>query len=561
MGRGCYRLRLAGCHRHSPAIKSTEPTLFRKAASASKLLQLQLCTSSTRVSFLALTTCHLSDHQKFKRNLLSNDWRRFDRYARHIRRLTYDDCKRRYIDPSVWREIARSRPRQDILPNLQSLVWLSTTAEKQHHSLLFMHSRVTRLSVNIHPSPLTFPYIQSIIAELPRTVELELRSESPMRDIEQEVLALLRGLTSLRRILAPMYCYTSAVVHQLSHMRELSDIMFGKPVEQGTGERADVATFSPRLEDGAFPALQNFCFSAHLIDATELISGPFAPTHLTSLYVHILAVDDPYILQRFFTVISKRFHHLKELHVDFVISPDAPIVYPAPPIAARPTIQTFRPLFACKRLRLFEFRWDYQMNLTQPDIEEMASSWPLIEVLLLNCQPIPEPIRPGLTLRALIPFARHCPRLWQLGLYLDADPAHLSRLSGPITPFKSLEVLSVGASSITAVEPVALFLSKLCPLSCRIISGVRWPDAYGIALDRIGIYDDRRIRLTEFWVRWNDVSKVLPLAIKARMDEKDRMAVLQREMDAMSLSRQKERERVDRLESELRDLRYRATRG
>ena len=191
----------------------------------------------------------------------------------------------------------------------------------------------------------------------------------------------------------------------------------------------------------------------------------------------------------------------------------------------------------------------------------MASSWPSIEVLLLNCQPIPELIRPALTLRALVPFARFCPHLRELGLYIDADAVPLSKLNLPLIPFKSLEVLSVGASSCSYVEPVALFLSKLCPLSCRIISGVRWPDAYGIALDRAGIYDERRVRLTEFWVRWNDVSKVLPLAIKARTEEKDRMAILQREMEAMSLSRQKEKERVDRLESELRDLRYRAGRG
>ena len=499
--------------------------------------------------------------QKFKRGLLSSDWDRFDRYARHIRQLTYDDRRRRYIDPSVWREIARTRPRQDLLPNLQSLVWFSTTAEKQHHSLLFMHSRVTRLSVNIHPSPLSFPYIQRITSELPRVLELELRSESPMRDIEQEVVALLRGLPSLRRIYAPMYSLTAALVSELSHLRELSDVVFGKPVEQGTGDRADVATFTPRLEDGAFPALQTLCFSAHLIDATEFISSPFTPTNLSHLYVHILAVDDAFVLQDFFTIISRRFHHLTEFHVDFVISPDAPIVYPPPPITARPTIQTFRPLFSCKRLRVFEFRWDYQMNLSQHDIEEMASSWPSIEVLLLNCQPIPETTRPLLTLRALTPFARFCPNLRELGLYLDADPTHLTKLSLPLNPFKSLEVLSVGASSIYIVEPVALFLSNLCPLNCQIISGVRWPDAYGIALDRAGIYDERRVNLTEFWVRWNDLSKVLPLAIKARMEEKDRMVGLQREIEALSLSRQKERERVDKLENELRDLRYRSARA
>jgi len=195
-------------------------------------------------------------------------------------------------------------------------------------------------------------------------------------------------------------------------------------------------------------------------------------------------------------------------------------------------------------------RWDWPLNLTQPDLEELAEGWPTLESLHLNCQPIPELSVPTLTLQALIPFARHCPRLRELGLYFDAQVTPPEAFEPDLVRFKSLNMVSVGSSHITTSEPTVLTLSRLCPVGCQIVAGVRWPDAFGIALDRAGIMDDRRIHMTEWWSKWNDVIKVLPLVTKARLDERTRLLDLQRRMEGLALTYSREREMEERLEHE-----------
>ncbi|TCD63646.1 hypothetical protein EIP91_005163 [Steccherinum ochraceum] len=447
-------------------------------------------------------------NHRFKRNS-SLDWNKFDRYARRVRHLYHDESKRRYFDDNVWNEILRGSPRDFLLPNLQSLEWLAICPERQRWSILFIHEKVRRLSLQIHLSSSCSAYIGMVLAKAVNLEELEIRSEEAARDIEPIVMPLL-GCQTLQHFTVPLYFLTSSIFGRLALCSNLRTISLSK---QASRTRR----------------------SAHVlhVHAAHFLQSAFSPKNIAFLHVNVIAVDGPLVVRNFFSTVANSCKLLKELHLDFVISPDAPIIYPPPPLADRPTIDTFRPLYSCHRLTRFEFRWDYQMNLTQPDIEEFASSLPSLEALLLNCQPIPEHTAPTLTLEALVPFARHCPRLTELGLYLDARETPSPLDPRPIPSFRHLRKLSVGASCITDVEPVALFLSQLCPLGCELISGVRWPDAYGIALDHLGILDNRRLQMTEWWVRWTDVAKVLPLATKARLEEKGRFVAVKQMMDKM----------------------------
>ena len=488
------------------------------------------------------------------------NWARFDRYALRVRRLYHDESKRKYIDDSVWGDILRARPmpRVDLLPNLQSLLWHAVCSPRQHWSVLFVHGKVQRLSIQLHLSPSLPAYVESLLQRTCHFTELELKSEDPMRDLEPHVLPLL-GCQTLQRVVAPMFFFTSTFFNRLSRCPELRTISLSKPVEQGVGDRMDVAFFSPGLEEDSFPVLERLSFSAHVLHATHFLRAKFSPRNISYLYINVIAVDGPQVVHELLSTVADTCKVLTELHVDFVISPDAPLIYPPPPLADRPNIEVFRPLFSCRSLTRFEFRWDYQMNVTQEDIEELASSWPSMEVFLFNCQPIPEDIYPILTLEALIPFAQYCPNLRELGLYLNAleiPSTFTYPNTSPLPAFKSLQKLSVGASCVSHVEPIALFLSQLCPLGCEIISGVRWPDAYGIALDQLGIMDHRRLKMTEWWVRWGDVSKVLPLATKARMEERGRMVEMKKKMDDF-MSCLSGRATAGELQQELDNLRIR----
>lgn len=436
-----------------------------------------------------------------------------------------------------------------VLQNLLSQRWFSNDATRQRRSVIFTQPSIWELGLQLHATtePPLQAYVAEIVARLPRVTKLELKSRHPVQRVHNEVLTLLRGLPRLRNITVPMYFLTSEVMAQLSHAEHLETVEIATPIEHGIGNRNDVALFQPHLQEGAFPELRHLAFSAHLQHTTQFLAGPHAPRGISFLHVFILAIDNPPELYRFLSTIATRFTQLGELRLDFMLAPSTPVVSPPPPPVARPSLAVLEPLLSCARLTKFDLRWDYQLNLTEANIEALARSWPSLEVLNLNSEPIPELGLPVLGASVLRSFATHCPRLQELAVYIDGDrlPPPTDVQSATTPPFRALRKLALGSSPLTRVEPMVLFLSRLCTLGCEIGAGVRWPDAYGIALDSVGVTDERRVHMSEWWVRWTEVGKLLPLAIRVRMEERSRVTELRRG----------DQSRVAELEHELRQLR------
>ena len=104
---------------------------------------------------------------------------------------------------------------------------------------------------------------------------------------------------------------------------------------------------------------------------------------------------------------------------------------------------------------------------------------------------------------------------------------------------------------------MTLFLSQVLPLGCTVASGLRWPDAFDIAMERVHVPASVRAEMASCWVRWNEVGKLLPIATKARLEEKARMEALEEKMLALETSRREDKQRLSSLEREVQDLRGR----
>ena len=450
-------------------------------------------------------------------------------YASHVRRLVYDERSPKYrtkvIDNSVFFDtmMAKLQPLGGVLPNLRSLVWHVHRWDSQLQCMTFMNKTIREFDVEIHPvikAGDDIDYVYQMGQLMPDLTHLTLRQGGPLPQVEDHFCRAFEVLPKLRKVVLPCSSSTTRIIEGLSRLESLRELLLSGPDEgKVVADFANVAGFAPALHEGAFPALERMSFSSPLVAATRFIQSPFFPSTITRLYVHLTTTADPDVLQEFFSVISKQCPDLVGLVIDFIMCPATALTTPAPPMEARPSIAAFRPLFACRRLTSFEFRWDYPLNLRDHDMEEFVTAWPGIERLMLNSEAVPELTASPLTVGALAPFAEHCPRLRRLGLYMNADSIPVCPIA---TPFESLRELSVGASHIATADSVALFLSQLCSPHCEIVSGFRWPDAYGLALDRAGIFDERRSRICEYWVRWNEVQKVLPVVIQARMEERDR---------------------------------------
>ena len=481
------------------------------------------------------TACLLPSLQTFTRTLNAEDWRRFQRYARRVRNLSYfrdrTDMKSPYLGGRVLDEVARSRTTLNILPNLSSLEWHS---DETRHAVVFMGQNVRRFSVFLHKSqhyPLS-DFFKDISARMPSLTHLDLAFEFSVRDIEADLIGLISELPQLEKLTLPSYCFTSKITEALSLLPCLETLQFEFYDRQGKGDPADIIIFAPRLHEGAFPALVDLNLSAHLSDITHFITSPYAPSHLTSLYIHLPSVVSPSTVNEYITAVAENCKLLQKLYIDLFIPPvpEGHFPHPAQRHAQSLTWADLRPILLCTHLQVLEVTWPSPFHLTQDDVEELASSWPSLQILQLNClsNPILSLDQPTLTLRALIPFAAHCPELEELGLDVDTNAALLTDdvSAPPPKPFRKLARLHFGLSSLVEPGPTALFLSQLCPLGCEIWPGPRVPDGFDFHYPPW---------LSELLDLWAEVGRVLPLLVRLRMQERARRRELEREAEDLRI--------------------------
>ncbi|KAI0668069.1 hypothetical protein C8Q78DRAFT_1048133 [Trametes maxima] len=486
-------------------------------------------------------------YEHFRRPLEPADWIRFMRYATRVRKLLVLPAEDSHLRGHlVFDEIARTRSTLNILPKLSSLTWESgLDGERLRLSLMFMHENVKSFTVRLirSESYSLGIFFQEIALRMPKLTLLDLRFTFAVRDIEQELCALFKALPQLRKVILPKFTLTSKIIERLSKSPKLQVVQFEFLEFQGSGDVSDVHNWLPALEEDTFPALNDLSISVHLPHMTRFLNAEYTPANLQCLYVHTLYTVPPYQVHDFFDAAAQNCPLLKQLYLDFSGDPSPLLFRTSLAGEDRITWNTLRPLLKFSKLTDFELHWDTPLALTQDDVEQLAMCMPAIEVLMLNSEPIPTLETPPLTLRALIPFARHCPKIRELALYIDASAndldaaTHELRDALPSVRFRALRMLSVGLSRITVPEPVAIFLSLLCPPECRIGAGVSWPNGPQ-ALEPEDA--EARATLADIWThamqwhtRWMEVDRMLPLLTKVRLEEHSRRAELEREVEGL----------------------------
>lgn len=420
-------------------------------------------------------------------------------------------------------DVAMTRVKFEILPNLHVLQWLVNDIRYLEKAMLFMHQHVRHLIISTppidHKSKSSF--FAGIYARMPHLHSLDLRVNYAVRLIEADILELLRGLPDLKKVIFPEFYFTSNVISQLSRMRHINIIGF--EVREQRGEERDVASFVPILEQGAFPVLQSLSITAHLGAVTRFMSTDFAPTNLTSLYINNYVKHEPEQVHMFLVTLSEKCRCLSKLYIKLLHVPTQLPVRLIP--AKQITFGTLRPVLSFPNLTTFKFTHEYPVNITSMEIEELASRWPSLEVLYLNKDPLV--MHATLDLRALMPFFRHCPKLRELGLFMDAT-AQLYSIED-LKPFASLRLLCVGASQARNPDLVAAFLSHMCPPGCKIKASSIWSTFGGRSRCRLpkGVLLELEKRSTH----WKRVIDILPALIHLRRDERERMKVVQEELE------------------------------
>ncbi|KAG6832769.1 hypothetical protein H0H87_000422 [Tephrocybe sp. NHM501043] len=465
-----------------------------------------------------------SSTYRFVRLLEPSDWVRFERYRRRVRKLSYKT--KHALHHSVFDDIARSRTSLDILPNMHALQWDASLTL----CVIFMHKNLKSLALRLPSDTSHVPRLfEDIISRTPKVSQIDLRFEFSINNIEKDVIRLVSGLPNLRTIILPRFCTTTSIVEATSRLKNLQTLEFQYHDYQGHGEPDDVVDFRPELSDGSFPALWDLSMTITFDAAIKLLTAPFAPSNLTMLHVDSPTLESPPSLSKFFQIIPVACPLLKSLTLVSFLDPGVKLTSPEKEDCV--TLDTLRPLLKCPNLVSLEFEHHYPLHLELEDLEEIATSWPGVESLVLNTQPAYMDYT-DLTLHALLPFARHCPKLRMLGLFLNAtttdiptaDPASAYQLPY----FRALRTLSMGVSLIQEEGAVALFLSQICPLYCTIEKGVNWDTSVPFLQETV---ETIQIRCE----KWGKVEELLPLLTKLRIEERDRAKLLKEEVQDLRI--------------------------
>ncbi|KAF8553097.1 hypothetical protein OG21DRAFT_1414929, partial [Imleria badia] len=461
----------------------------------------------------------------------ANDWSRFEKYASRVRSLKFRPTKYDIEICPLLDDVARTRTSLEILPNMHSLEWIYSSTALMERCKLFLHRRLRHLSVTapsqLDPRP---DFYTDLCARAPLLHTLSLSVHFPGEPIDVELRILLQNLPELKKIVLPEFHYTSTVIEQLSRANNIAVVDFSQDLKLGYGKPTNVASFCPVLKEGAFPCLRELNLSARIDDLDRFFRSSFAPTHLTMLYVNSYTEHTPTEVHAFLTTLSQQCLLLSKLNLQLyhkVLPSDLPA-------DQQLSYATIKPILTFPNLSSFELVHKYPLKITLEDIEDLASKWPHLKNLMLNAEPLfIHEAAFTLDLRALMPFARHCPRLRELGLYINATEAEIPSSSTPLEPFGTLHTLALGTSHVRDTSAVATFLSRICPSPCRLDMGITWTE-FGSAEDRF-LPAPLMYMLQMRCSTWHAVEKLLPALIRLRREEKERSRALQEEVEDLRI--------------------------
>jgi len=361
--------------------------------------------------------------------------------------------------------------------------------------------------------------LADICARSPNLHTLTLDIPIPGIEMTSHAQVIAQNLQHLRKLTLPEFYYTSTVIQELSHMKNLGVIDFDYDLV-GDGNPANVNSFNPVLTEGSFPALSDLSLTAGIDDMKRFFQGEFAPVKLTTLYLDSHKKHTPSEVHSLLLALSQECQLLSQLHIRLL---DAEFSLSEIPSDGRISFDTLQPLFSFPHLTWFELIHKYPLRITLDEVEEFASRWPSVESLELNSEPLCAREFP-LDLRALLPFAKYCHKLEYLGMFISATGFEVPHTSSIIQPFRALQTLNVGISRLQNPMAVATFLSLLFPPGCTLECGTRWWN-----------YDtkEQETEVSDQVAPWEKMSTLLPFLDEVRRDARKRMGALQEEVEGL----------------------------
>lgn len=457
---------------------------------------------------------------------------RFAPYARRLRTLKFGTDawgkdRARDIEDSVFHDIARSRTTLEVFPNLRRLWWETEyRALKSQHAVLFMHDKVKEFGFSLETEDL-MTLATDVVGRMPSLLSLKCLCFSEFYDPECDPILkhLFSHLPKLQEITIAKQALGGHLLKVLSLLPELRVLQFDNV---GGIPCNPAPVIADKLEDGAFPLLDDLCLDSTLEDMRHYLTGGALLPRLRCLSVESTNLESPIAVEEFLSDVTRCYPFLGTIAIDVIVSIEEqegcePLM-----------MEHVHPILSLGQLTHLELRHNLPLQISEDNLAEFGAALPSIQFLALN----PEPLllsKPPFTIHSLPSIGQSFPNLSHLEIYLDAEDVGTQPTPPPLAKmrvFPYLRLLNVGVSPIGPDQvPVALFLSYLLSDNERveIRSGSSWdPQIFEQS-------DEYRTAIEERCQRWGEVAKTLPLLLQLRKEEKAHRRDIEKEVEDLRM--------------------------
>ncbi|KAL4245273.1 hypothetical protein ABKN59_009735 [Abortiporus biennis] len=437
------------------------------------------------------------------RPLLPSESQRIYKYSSKIKRFETSDILNPSIDAaSVFPILFNCDRDQHLFSNLRFLDWPIAGIQRADDSIIvrFMGPKLTSIDLYCFGDL----NLDMAVIDILRN-RCHMLSELAMGCTYNPGLSLaLRDLFDSSNMLRRVDC---DVELDICHVVSLSKLPNLEALEislrNGAAASRDVLSSPP----SAFPSLESLVLHSNDFKALHSFFQLNFFGHLSSISLHHSSFNAPRIndIENLFKIIAK--HCCPDVLNSIVleIKPTQSDVFSG---AAALTGNTLKPLFHFSNIKVFKVRGEICYNISDSDIENITTAWPLLRLLFFDpdCGLWPSPSL--VSLRALHSLANNCSALQSFGALLEVKEFHMPMEYCGIRR-KAFRHLHVGPSEIIEPDAVGYIAATLSELFYGITSLHSW---VGYAQD-----DTHAAAQSE---RWKSVYKTYVLLSSVRLHER-----------------------------------------
>ncbi|KAJ6537239.1 hypothetical protein DFH09DRAFT_1400917 [Mycena vulgaris] len=427
-----------------------------------------------------------------------SDWERVLVYAPRIRHLVSDPGS--FDLPAVFPSLC---PPDNILPNLQNLVWMHRDNEFYYIHLL-LGPKITQISI-LSASHWALLSLHSTVAlKCPNLRDVSIAARvlfTPHAVGEDEVQAISvfgRGFHSI--VALATHVMDQRALDHLCRLPNLRDLHCPLPTTLSALPTGDLEPFV---------SLQTLYLSAEVEATTQFLRwcNRVPLTRFETLFPTFSTPDQAHALCK---AVAAGVAHASMTDLNLTYDYNDLDVSEFATYLIRP--DSFRILLSFTNLTFFCLSSPAGIGLDNETAAEMARAWPQIEDLDLSSYYSPI-TRPRLGIECLLSFANHCPRLRNLTITFDGTTVPASQSSGsPRISQAALIRLDVGQSAISTPIAVARFISGIFPRLVDISARRASQDTQDPA--QLALHAEA----TQFYHHWREVGSLLPHLLEIRAE-------------------------------------------